>query len=300
MDLGPSSVLARLRLRLRRKSTWFVGVPVLLVVSGYGVGAGYNAYLNSKTPPPLSFGDTLGGGTSEVAPQDSAASPVAGRPAPVTTAAPGKAAPVVATPKAATAPRTATKPRTGTAPGASSAPVATSPVEGTWKIASGSVAGYRVGYSSPVGGGTRVGRSEAVTGQMTIKGSTVRTTTVSVDFRELTSDGGSTCDEHVREIMDTANHPFESLRLGTPIELGSVPPDGKQVSVKVTAQVTLRGVTRSETFTLTARRNASRIEVLGSVPVNRDDYKIPDSDKPGFTIDKKGTIEVLLAFERTR
>jgi len=273
---------------------------VLLVGGVLGGGFAYNAYLNSKTPPPLSFGDALGSGSVD-APASagpSAGATTAAKPAPgAATTATSAPKPAAAT-RAVTAPQAATRPNTVTQPKATSAPAATSPIEGAWQVTSGSVAGYRIGYSSPVGGGTRVGRTDAVTGDMRIVGSTVQTTKISVDFRKLTSDGGDTCDTHVREIMDVANHPFESLALATPIDLGSVPADGKQVSTKVTAKVTLRGVTRSETFTLTARRNGSRIEVLGSVPVNRDDYQIPDANEPGFTIDKKGTIEVLLAFVR--
>lgn len=295
---GPGPLRARARRALRRKRTWIVGVPVVLLVAGFLAAYSYNRYLNAHVPPPLSFGDTLiaqpqqhlDGGTPDTGGSASTGPAVAKVSHGSTPTAAARA-----TERAASdgSPTSATRPATS----ASKAPAA-SPIEGSWKTGSGSVAGYRIGYSSPVGGGTRVGRTDAVTGEMRIVGTTVQTARFSVDMRKVTSDGGSTCDDHVRQLMDTDHYPYETFVLSTPIELKSVPADGKQVTVNVTGKLTLRGVTRSTTFPLTARRNGGRIEVLGSIRVNRDDYKIPDANEPGFTIDKNGTIELLLAFDR--
>jgi polyisoprenoid-binding protein YceI len=171
-------------------------------------------------------------------------------------------------------------------------------MDGRWVVGAGSIAGYRMGYSTPLGRGTRVGRTDKAPGEIVISGTTVPSGTFSIDMRTVECDAGSSCTEHVNQMMDTEHHPFETFVLSTPIELGNIPAAGQQITASVTGQLTLRGVTRVTTFSVKARRNGGRIEVLGSIPVNRDDYGIPDSDEPGFTIDKDGTIEFLLMFDR--
>lgn len=283
-----------------RGATWLIGVSSALIgMSGVAVVV-VNHQLTGSVPAPLSFADAPALSADAAAtetPGPAAAPPAAQRAATATGTRAGTATVTGAAPRAAatsaparTGSATQAKPAAATAPG--------SPVEGAWQLASSSVAGYRIGYTSPVGNGTRVGRTNAVTGTMAVSGSTVQSAQVSVDFRKVECDGGSTCTQHVQEIMDVAHHPYETFVLTSPIRLGSVPPDGKQVSTRVTGRLTLRGVTRTVTFTLTARRNSSRIDVLGSIPVNRDDYRIPDANEPGFHIDKNGTVELLLTFRR--
>jgi polyisoprenoid-binding protein YceI len=253
--------------------------------------------LTADVPAPLSFSDAPA--LAAAAPASTA--PAAAVPVPGAAKAAKAATTTIVTAPPATAPPTAA-PRAATttkaAPAAAAPAAATSPVEGTWTLVSSSLAGYRIGYSSPVGDGTRVGRTNAVTGQMGVHGSTVQSARFSVDFRQVECDGGSTCTQHVQQIMDVDHFPHETFVLTSPIRLGSVPADGTTVTTPVTGKLTLRGVTRTVTFPLTARRNSSRIDVLGSIKVNRDDYQIPDANEPGFHIDKNGTIELLLTFAR--
>jgi polyisoprenoid-binding protein YceI len=281
-----------------RRVTWLIGVSSALVgMAGVSVVVVHHQ-LTADVPAPLSFSDA----PALAADPPSASAPAAAVPAPGTAKAAKVATTTVVTASPTTAPAT---PAPGGAATTKAAPkpaapvAATSPVEGTWTLVSSSVAGFRIGYTSPVGDGTRVGRTNAVTGQMGVHGSTVQTGRFSVDFRQIECDGGSTCTQHIQQIMDVAHFPYETFVLTSPIRLGSVPPDGKQVSTPVTGQLTLRGVTRAVTFTLTARRNSARIDVLGSIPVDRDDYKIPDANEPGFHIAKKGTVELLLTFQRS-
>jgi len=312
---------------LRRKSTWIVGVPLLFVMAVGVGGLAWIQYRNAHTLPPLSFADV---------PADDSGSrpggilnlfPLPGRGGDAGLADDGEGA-EVPTPSDVAAPglpRTASSPddrsssdpadhtasapaapadQPSAAPGQPSAPSpepAGSELDGTWSVGAGTVAGYRFGYSTAGGRGTQVGRGDAVTGDFQLAGSTVRGGQFSVDFREVRcdGDGGDVCDQQVHQMMDVENHPFETFALTQPIELGHIPADGEQITAKATGQLTLRGVTRTVTFDVTARRNAGRIEVLGSIPVNRDDYAIPDPEAPVFTIDKDGLIEFLLLFDHT-
>ena len=270
---------------LRHKMTWIIGVPQLSVVVLATGGFAYLQYMSSNAPPPLSFADVplaapAAGSTDEAVSTSSSLVEAAQTDAPAV----GGPGAVVAEPGG----------RAGTTPPASAS---RSELDGVWTVGSGSVAGYRIGYTAVGVHGTRVGRGTAVTGEFHLAGTSVQSGQFSVDFRSVKCDGGDQCDQHVREIMDTENYPFETFALTHPIELRSIPADGKQVVATAKGQLTLRGVTRSVEFPVSARRNAGRIEVLGSIPVNRDDYKIPDANEPGFSIDRDGLVEFLLLFD---
>lgn len=68
-------------------------------------------------------------------------------------------------------------------------------------------------------------------------------------------------------IMSTDQFPTSTFTLASPIALGSLPGDGATVGAKATGDLTLRGVTKSVTFDVKARRSGDRIEVNGAVPV---------------------------------
>lgn len=319
----PRPPVRRVRRWLRRRTTWLVGIPVLLVISLVAGTLGYLQYLNANTPAALSFADvptavaeapgsTPGDTTDRAAPSEAATGPSATEPVPEATgpdgAPDGAAAPVgdpVVAPPVGSASDPATQPNPSNQPAPPPGPSATPPpssqptsdLDGTWSIGNGSQAGYRMGYSAVGVRGTRVGRGTAVTGTFALAGTTVTSGEFSVDFREVKCDGGSQCDDHVQQMMATDRFPYETFALTRPIELGRIPDDGEQLSATAVGELTLRGVTQPVEFVVTARRNAGRIEVLGTIPVNRDDYKIPDSEEPGFTIDKDGLVEFLLLFD---
>lgn len=287
---------------VHRKSTWILGVPIVLVLATAGGMFGYLQYMNGKTTAPLSFSDVPD--TLQPDSGTTATVPSAAAKKPGTAVAPAKAGTTSAAPAAGGSASTAPVKTVATSAPvtAKSQPAATSasPVEGRWLVGSGSRAGYRMDYSAPVGGGTRVGRGTDVTGEFTIVGTTLKAATFAVDMRTVKCDGGDACTTHVNEMMDTANRPYERFTLTKSVDLKSIPADGKVIKVSLTGKLTLRGVTRAVTFPLSARRHSGRIEVLGSIPVNRDDYKIPDSGQPGFDIDKDGFIELLLVFDRKK
>ncbi len=277
----------------RHRITWILTgaiVSVALVAAG---GFGYLQYMASNAPAPLSFADAPGLavplGHPDAAPTDDPG------PSQLADGADGASrAGAVDSPAEASATGPGGAERSGTAPASAGA---RAELDGLWAVGTGSVAGYRIGYTAVGVRGTRVGRGTANTGTFELSGTTITRGEFSVDFREVRCDGGEQCDEHVQEIMDTENHPFEIFTMTAPIELGSIPAEGRQVRATVRGELTLRGVTQPVSFPVAARRNAGRIEVLGTIPVNRDDYKIPDANQPGFSIDRDGLVEFLLLFD---
>jgi polyisoprenoid-binding protein YceI len=171
-------------------------------------------------------------------------------------------------------------------------------IEGTWSITAGSQAGYRAKEVLFGQDAEAVGRTSTVTGTMTIEGTTVTATEVEVDMTTVASDESRRDGQFRNRIMDTATFPTATFSLSEPIELGAVPGDGEQLTRTVTGELTLRGVTQSVTFELTARRNGATIEANGIIPIDFDDYEIPDASGGPATVGRNGEVELLLVFAR--
>lgn len=169
------------------------------------------------------------------------------------------------------------------------------PLDGTWKIAGGSQAGYRVqevlfGQST-----TAVGRTTAVTGQMTIAGQQVTSASFTVDMTKVKSDRSQRDDQFQGRIMDTAQFPTATF-VASPITLPKIPTNGATIDVPATGKLMLHGVTKDVSVTLTARRTDNTIEVSGTIPVTFADYNI-DNPSNGFaTTQDHGQVEFLLKF----
>src|SRR6476620_2025657 len=181
-------------------------------------------------------------------------------------------------------------------------------LDGTWTIddTSGSLAegtssfaGYRVKEElAGTGANTAVGRTQNVSGSLTIDGATITAMQVSVDMTTLQSDD-SRRDERLRtDGLQTDQFPTATFTLTEPIEVGSVPKDGQTIQAVAVGNLTLHGVTRSVEVSIQAQRNGNEIEAIGSVDVVLTDYAI--EAPTGFlvlSIANTGTIELHLLFQ---
>jgi polyisoprenoid-binding protein YceI len=170
-------------------------------------------------------------------------------------------------------------------------------IDGAWKAASGSQAGYRVDEVLFGQNSAAVGRTSQVGGQLTIQGTTVSAADLTVDLSSVQSDRAQRDNQFRGRIMDTATYPTASFKLASPIQLGSVPAQGATVSAKATGQLTLRGTTRTVTTDLTARRSGDSIQVSGQIPIAFSDWGIPNPSFGPVTTEDHGTIEYLVVFD---
>lgn len=280
---GGSASAVSLRGSLRNPRAWLVVGPATLLVLALAVPYAYVEWGQDEAPPPLAFVPLDTRPTVDPAPGRSTSST-----APTGDVLTGSTEPFVPPTAGAPLPTTATTSATTIGP---------NEVEGTWRVGRGSVAGYRAQEVLVVQDNTAVGRTDRVTGQMRIEGTTVTAAEYVVDMRSVTSDQPQR-DERYREVMDTANHPTSRFVLTEPIELEQVPPEGQVVTRRVTGRFTIRGQTRTVTFDLKARRVAGRIEVLGSIPVKWSDYGVPEPGNGIVRVQDHGTIELLLYLDR--
>lgn len=198
-------------------------------------------------------------------------------------AAVGTGAPVIpgaATPAASTAPV-----------GGSAAPVASAgaiSIDGSWTVDpsigsfdygagdfSGSWAGYRVQEELVgIGGTVAVGRTPDVTGTLALAATQLTAANLSVDLTTLVSDQSMRDGQLGRQGVQTDQFPDATFVLTAPIELGSVPTEGEQVSVTATGELTLHGVTKSVEIPLTARLTQDVIGVSGSFTFTWQDFRM--------------------------
>jgi polyisoprenoid-binding protein YceI len=183
-------------------------------------------------------------------------------------------------------------------------------LDGTWTVNqslgsfsdfSSSFAGFRVQEQlAGIGAKTAVGRTPKVTGSMTIQGTTVPKASFDVDMTTITTDDARRDGAIRTQAIETARFPKATFVLTQPIELGSIPPDGEQIQVDATGDLTLHGVTRTVTVPLQAQRKGDVIAVVGSLEVQFADYSISQPRAAAvLSVDDKGTFEVQLLLTRT-
>jgi polyisoprenoid-binding protein YceI len=237
---------------------WSIGVVATIVVLGVGGPYVYIHFIEGPAPAPLAL---------STAPIGTTGTTVAG----------------------------ATSGTTGAATSAGSSTVA---VDGPWKVTSGSQAGYRIKETLFGQSNTAVGRTSAVTGTIAISGTTVTSGKLSVDMTKVASDRSQRDDQFQNRIMDTAQFPTATFTLTQPIQLDTLPADGVQVSEKATGNLTMHGTTKSVTFTVTARRSGTTIQISGSIPITFADWNISNPSGGPATTEDHGILEFLVNFGR--
>lgn len=189
-----------------------------------------------------------------------------------------------------------------TAPTALSTPAATATsgaatadeVDGTWTVTGDSEAGYRVEEVLLGQDTTAVGRTNGVTGSLELDGSSVSSASFTVDMASVASDESRRDGQFRERIMNTDQYPTSTFTLTSPIDLGSTPADGETITATATGDLTLRGVTKSVTFEVQARRTGGTLEVNGAIPVVFAEWDIPDPSFGPAQVADEGDLEFLL------
>jgi len=191
---------------------------------------------------------------------------------------------------------TPTSTTTSEASGASSGSSGTSSsLDGTWNVGSGSLAGYRVQEVLLGQSATAVGRTSEIWGSLTIAGSRVMKGTFTVNMASVVSDQSQRNAHFDGPIMDVSQYPTATLTLSSPIDLGAIPADGVQEHYAATGTLDMHGMTKTVSFSVSAERLSSAIDVLADITIPFSAWDIPNPSIGGFvTTANNGTLEVLL------
>lgn len=183
-------------------------------------------------------------------------------------------------------------------PPASGATAAPGAADGTYAVTPDSQVGYRVEEVLFGQHTTAVGRTDKVTGSLTIAGTSVTAATFTVDMASVQTDQSRRDNQYRGRIMDTVTYPTSTFRLTSPIRLGGVPADGVTITSKAAGDLTLRGVTKRVELDVKARRTGGRVEAQGSIHIVFDEWGIPSPSFGPAEVEDEGELEFLLVFAK--
>jgi polyisoprenoid-binding protein YceI len=169
-----------------------------------------------------------------------------------------------------------------------------SQLTGDWSIGDGSTAGYRVDEVLNGTDVTVVGKTDQVSGTITVDGTTISAATIDVDVASIATDSSNRDDYFRGTAMQVNQYPTATFTLTQPIE-AAVPSDGEVAKVEATGELTMHGVTKTVTVPLQAALSGDGVQVSGSIPVTFSDYGV-DAPSLGFVkVEDQGTVEFLVA-----
>lgn len=173
-------------------------------------------------------------------------------------------------------------------------------ISGTWSVAEGSEAGYRVVEDiSGITDFEAVGRTSDVSGTIAVEGTTVTSGEFSVLVGSISSDDRRRDSTFANDIMNSREFPSATLVLAEPIELGSLPDDGASITTTAQGELTLRDATNATPIEVAAQLLGDQIEIVASVDVLFSDYGIANPTNAFVTVRDEGKVEVRLLLSRS-
>lgn len=168
-------------------------------------------------------------------------------------------------------------------------------LDGTWQVAAGSVAGFRVRESFLGVGNDVTGRTGDVAGTAVVSTGQVARAAFRVSLGAITVNGKAHQPQLIQS-LEVAAHPVATVTLAGPVTLPAAFSSGGTITRTAEGTLTLNGITRPVMVTLSARRDGTAIEATGSLPVTFADFGIKGPHGYGVfgSLAGNGTAEFLL------
>jgi polyisoprenoid-binding protein YceI len=164
--------------------------------------------------------------------------------------------------------------------------------DGTWTVAAGSTAGYRVDEVLNGADVTVAGTTDQVTGSVVVDGGVLTGAEVVVDVASIATDSDRR-DAYFRgNVMDVDRHPTATFVVTGPVQLPEL--TGVPVPVPVPGELIVAGVARPVQVELSVVRTAGGVDVSGSIPVTFADHGIEAPDLAFVRVEDTGAVEFLL------
>jgi polyisoprenoid-binding protein YceI len=179
-------------------------------------------------------------------------------------------------------------------------------VAGTWIVATGSEAGYRVReqLASLPAESDAVGRTSDVTGSITLvaagDGAQLTEGSIQIDTTTIASDEDRRDNRMRSEGLQTDQFPTATFAITAPVDLPSAALAGTATDVTLVGDLTLHGVTKSVEIPAQAQLVDGQIQVAGSLTFPLADFDIVAPNVGGFivSIDDEGALEFLVVFAK--
>ncbi|MGO2035069.1 MAG: YceI family protein [Brevibacterium sp.] len=167
-------------------------------------------------------------------------------------------------------------------------------VAGEWTIGEGSEAGYRVAEVLNGDDVTVVGRTEDVTGSVTIDGTELSSGAVTVDLSTVATDNDRRDGYFSSQAIDTSEHPDATFTVLAPVDLSALADSGT-VEVQLPGTLEINGSSNDATANVTATQTDDGLAVTGSIDVAWSDYGVEAPDLGFVSVEDTGQVEFSLA-----
>jgi polyisoprenoid-binding protein YceI len=172
------------------------------------------------------------------------------------------------------------------------------PLDGTWHVTGGSVAGFRL-EQTVLGMSNYIrGQTSAITGTIVLSGDQVISATLRVQLTAIKVSGKT--QPQLAASLGTSRHPVATFTLTAPVALSPAFAAGGTATVKATGQLVMNGITHPAAVTLSARRDGTILQVAGAIPVSFARWDITRPAGFGFlgSLASHGDAEFRLALQR--
>ena len=172
------------------------------------------------------------------------------------------------------------------------------PLDGTWQVAAGSVAGFRLeqtalGISSYIGGTTT-----GITGTMVLSGAEVTSATLRIRLTAIKVSGK--VQPQLAASLRAGQHPVATFTLTGPVRLSPALASGGTVTITAAGQLALNGTSKPVAVTLSARRAGMELQTAGAIAVSLSRWHIAQPQGFGFlgSLSSHGAAEFSLILRR--
>jgi polyisoprenoid-binding protein YceI len=166
-------------------------------------------------------------------------------------------------------------------------------LSGTWSVGADSFAGYRLDEVLQGNDVTVTGRTDDVTGDLTVDNLSLTDATITVDVASIATDE-SARDAYFRDTaMEVGEFPTATFTLTEPVTL-EAPVAGVAQTFDATGELTMHGVAQPVTVELQAALTDSGGQVVGSIPITFSDYGVDAPDLGFVTVEDTGSVEFSL------
>lgn len=168
---------------------------------------------------------------------------------------------------------------------------------GTWTVSAGSRAGFRITETIFGAHGAITGYTRQIGGSAVIAGDRLTAARFTIDLRTVASSGKQQAQFLIS--ADVARYPQASFELTRPVDAAALA-RGATVAAAIPGRLTLHGVTRPATATVSARLSGGELAVAGSVPIVLAQWGIkpPGNYGPIGSLSDHGSAEWLLRLRR--
>ncbi len=172
-------------------------------------------------------------------------------------------------------------------------------LDGQWDIGSGSFAGYRVDEVLNGTDVTVVGRTEEVSGTLSIEDENLTDAEITVDVASISTDSSRRDDYFHNTTMSVGEFPTATFTLSDSVDIAALSESGANTTVPVEGELTLAGTTQPVTLELEAVIDGESGQAVGQIPVTFADFGIDAPDLGFVKVEDQGVIEFSVNLERS-